>query len=295
MTRRQKELRIRSRGLGDYVRCVQLSGVLIAGCLFMPGCSGGEDPGESGSGGSTSTTATNPTDDTPNGDHQTADQVAVIPTDTQSTEPMTPIIQESEKTSRAREVFASLMTPLTPEEWDAAQLELEQLGEDATPVLIKALESNNLVEREMAAQELVILVLDVSDYREQLLAALNDDSVQVRGVCAVALLTQSPESADRVMAALIDVLGTGDASLREMASVNLRTFPEVVIAELPQVIEALRDAPPKVALPLIAALEAAGPQAADASDVLHELAEGDNAEIAAAARQALATIDGTTE
>ncbi len=223
-------MRIRNWGLGDYVRCVQLSGVLIAGCLLMPGCSGDEDPGASGSGGATSTIATNPTEDTPNDDRQVADPVTDTPLDTQPTEPATPIVQESEQTSRAREVFASLMTPLTPEEWDAAQLELEQLGTDVTPVLIEALESNNLVEREMAAQELVILVLDVSDYREQLLAALNDDSVQVRGVCAVALLTQSPESADRVMAALIDVLGTGDASLREMASVNLRTFPEVVIS-----------------------------------------------------------------
>jgi hypothetical protein len=202
---------------------------------------------------------------------------------------------ESPETQRARELFATMLHPTSAEEWDAAHQELEGLGQAVTPVLIEALKSDDQIEREMAAQELVMLGLDVSRYQAELLAALDDPSEQVRGVCAVALLTQSPESAEPVIAVLIDVLDTSDPSLREMAAVNLKTFPEVVVSQLPQVLAALETAPAEVAVPLIESLAVAGPSAAGATDVLNDLAAGDDAEIAAAARAALDAINPPAE
>lgn len=301
MTGRPSGVKTRDQHAGLRRRVARLSAAMVLS-LQMYGCGGEENAAENRA-AATATTASGSShaEIRPADDHEREVESHQSGTTIDSTsssvlpDPMLPMQTESPETQQAREIFASLLGPLTPEEWDAAQLELERLGDAVTPVLIEALESNSLIEREMAAQELVMLVLDVSDYQNQLLTALDDPSVQVRGVCAVALLTQSPESADRVIAVLIDVLRTGDSSLREMAAVNLSTFPEAVVGELQQVIKALPGAPPNVAIPLIQALEVAGPQAVEARSVLEELANGPDPEIAAAAQQALETISGPAE
>ncbi len=274
---------------------------VIALCLLVVGCSSDDaDPGTSSA--ATTTAASTTTDNADNGGEaptdtstSSGDESTTDATDDATSTPMIEQPADSLETQRARELFATLLNPTSTEEWDATRIELEGLGPAVTPVLIEALQSDDQIQREMAAQELVLLVVDVTGYETELLAALEDPSEQVRGNCAIALLTQSPGSAERAIAVLIDVLDTADPSLREMAAVNLKTFSEVVVSQLPQVLAALQDAPAQVAVPLIESLAAAGPQASEASEVLNELAAGDDAEIAAAARQALDAINPPAE
>jgi hypothetical protein len=275
----------------------RLHWVVLALCLLLAGCNSdepGSDAGpvsgtSEGNQGPQATTAhSNSTEDA----EATTDETTDSEVNDNSADPPPP---GSPETVRARELFDSLLSPQSQQEWDQAQADLKGLGAAARPVVLEELASSDQARRIMAAQELVLLDLDFSDETDDLLAALDDESEQVRTYCAFVLLTQSPDAAEQAVATLIDVLRGTDAAMSEMAASYLQIFPESVLGQLPLVIAALRDAPPKVAVPLIEAIAAAGPQAADANEVLTDLAESDDAEVAAAARQALDAISGTSE
>lgn len=283
-------------------RSLHITASAVAFCLLLVGCSGDEADSSTSTTSAATTDSTATTDNVDNGGDASADTSTSTggesTTDAANDAASTLMIEqptESAETQRARELFATMLNPTSAEEWDAARLELEGLGQAVTPVLIEALQSDDQIEREMAAQELVLLGVDVSQHHAELLDALDDPSEQVRGNCALALLMQSPESAERALAVLIDVLDTPDPSLREMAALNLKNFNEVVVAQLPQVLAALEIASAEVAVPLIESLAVAGPSAADATDTLQALAAGDDAEIAAAARAALDAINPPAE
>ena len=194
-----------------------------------------------------------------------------------------PVISE-----RAAAVWAQLNSAdITPESWEQAQAEQIGLGAESVPVLVQALESGDVMQRELAVSLLMQLGPDVPGVDEPLIRALDDASPFVRANAATALSTR-PGHEERVIPVLTELLSCDDPQLRQMAATNLNNFGTEAAACVPQLSRALIDAPPEVLLPIVELLGRIGPPAEAARPQLQQIAfeqEGDAREAATAALQ----------
>lgn len=187
--------------------------------------------------------------------------------------------------TRATAAWERFNHPGSPEEWEQAQQELIDLGADAAPVLVQALQSGFAPEREMAAGLLMQLGPDVPGVTKPLLAALSDESPFVRANAATALCFR-PGHEDQVVPVLAALLASDDPHLRELAAMNLSNFGPEAAGSVPHLTQALERAPPDALRPIVELLGRIGPAAEPARPKLQQIAfeqEGDTREAATAA------------
>ena len=98
------------------------------------------------------------------------------------------VASNNAQSQAAREALQILVTPGSdPEAWDAAQQRLVNMGAEAVPVLIEALQSQNAIEREAAATVCALAGASDSALQAALVECLSDDSAFVRANAAAAL------------------------------------------------------------------------------------------------------------
>lgn len=180
---------------------------------------------------------------------------------------------------------------VTPQEWEQAQSELIGLGAESVPVLVQALETGDPMQRELAVTLLIQLGPDVPGIDEPLLNALVDESPFVRANAATALSTR-PGHEERVIPVLTELLSSDDLQLRQMAAANLNSFGPEAAACVPQLSQALVNAPPEAILPIVELLGRIGPAAEAARPQLQQIAFEQQGDTRAAATAALERIAG---
>ncbi|MCA8995512.1 MAG: HEAT repeat domain-containing protein [Planctomycetaceae bacterium] len=104
--------------------------------------------------------------------------------------------------------------------WESTFEALVSLDHDAVPLLKIKLRTGDPLEREMASTVLAQLGPIADGAAEELTRALADPSVYVRANVA-ATLVQLPGSADRAVPVLIQLLGSSEPELRQLAVTNL--------------------------------------------------------------------------
>ncbi len=190
----------------------------------------------------------------------------------------------------AQEAFSVLITPGSDSAaWEAAQLQLVELGAGAIPVLLSGLKSANAIKRETAATVCALTGAEDARIQTALLKCLSDESSFVRANAAAAL-AQVPEHQPQVMATLTDLLADSDPQLRRMAAANLGSFGAEASAELPKLTAVLADNDAEVVTPVIQLLGRIGPSAVDAVPQLQKIAFEQDGELKQAAEQALLLI-----
>lgn len=203
-------------------------------------------------------------------------------------------VQPSPEQREAASAFATMTAQnITPEEWDAAHQKLQEMGATALPVLLKGMQSDVQVEREMASTMLALVGADAQPAAGQLRLALEDESMFVRANVATALL-QMPEQVDAVLPVVSEILKSDEVNLRQMAAMNLANLAavdaEVAQPLLPTLIERLDDEDRVVVYHIVQLLGRLGPGASGALPKLEGIDAGDDEELQAAITTAVEQI-----
>jgi hypothetical protein len=256
-----------------------LKAVLLS--ALAVGCASGESPTDAGK------TASEATGD-----------AAATPPTAAATEPPTgdPATlapdEPSPQDQAARTAFRTMTSPgVSPQEWEAANQKLQDIGAPALPVLVEGLGSDVTVNREMASTVLALFGSAAKPAAQDLIAALEDESIFVRANVAAALL-QMPEHVDRVVPVLAEFLAGDDVDLRRMAAMNLAAVDvEQARPLMPQLITSLGDSDREVVYYAVQLLGRMGPEAATALPKLRALETDGDPELKSAAATAILQIE----
>lgn len=193
--------------------------------------------------------------------------------------------------AQARNLFEILASPSTRlEDWDQTHQELLELGESTVRVLAEKLKQGTAVERELAATTLALLGPDAVLARNELLQALEDDSLFVQANAAAALV-QLPDGAGQAIPTLARLLSADDPQLRQLAAVNLNAAGAATAGHLDSLKLALsQENTVEVLTPVVELLGRIGKPAEAALPELRKIAFEQSGELQAAASSAIHLI-----
>lgn len=218
--------------------------------------------------------------------HETTNPETATPSETKPVEFKTEIVAAFEK----------LVNPTDSiEEWEKANQELLEFGQEAIPLLADKLKNGNEIERETAASAIVALGSDAKAALPELRLALKDVLPFVQVNAAVALI-QFPDEHKKAIPALVALLEHSDESVRQMATMNLAilgTEASNHVADLTRMLE--KSDGPDLLLPVVELLGRIGPAAEDAVPKLKQIAFEQKGEISAAANSAIKLIQSQPE
>lgn len=159
-------------------------------------------------------------------------------------------------------------------------------ADDPLPALIRALRSQNPVERVRAAKDLGRLGWLARDAMPALVKALHDDDGKVREAAAHAIGLMGPEA----LPTLTEMLRHEDKYVRRHAVWALGKLGPLARPALPNLCQSLRDVDPRTASGAAQSLGSLGADGADAVNALAEAMRGTNIVLCRLASKALSQI-----
>ena len=180
------------------------------------------------------------------------------------------------------------------EGWDAAQQALEKLGRDAIPALRRALNSEKMIERELATMTLAILGPDALDAADDLLKLLDDESLFIRANAA-AVLSLMPEPPLIVLKTVTNLIERPQPEWQTTGIVMLRSFGQRASSSVPLLIAQLAGAESKLRGEIARTLGIVGRGVDEAEAALRDLVRDENALVRAAAHEALSQLAASPE
>ena len=159
-------------------------------------------------------------------------------------------------------------------------------ADDPLPALVRALRSQNVMDRLRAAKDLGRLGWLALDATPALVGALDDADAKVREAAAHAIGGMGPES----LPALVAMLAHADKYVRRHAVWSLGKLGPLACPALPDLCHSLKDADPRTASGAAQALGNMGADGADAVVSLAEAMRGTNIVLCRLASKALSQI-----
>jgi HEAT repeat protein len=204
--------------------------------------------------------------------------------------------QPSAEERAARDAFLTMTREdVSQDDLDDAMEKLLAIGAPAAPVLAQGLRADEPLEREMAAMMLASLGRDAAAARDELTAALKDDSAFVRANAATALAQMEGQTAV-VLPVFAEFLGGEDENLRKMMATNLGVLDASDAKPLlGRLTELLQHMDRDVQLAVVAFLGRMGADAQTAVEQLKALDTTDDAELETAVTAALLQIESGAE
>lgn len=258
----------------DRAICRQTLAALVL-LVVLPGCRAEEPPPDSAE-----------TESAPRTEEKSPVEAAPVPVERTL----------SAEEQAAQDTFSKMTRDgVSQNELDDAIEKLMAIGAPAVSILADGLRADEPIKREMAATMLASLGRDAAAAREELIAALKDDSAFVRANAATALAQMEGQTAV-VLPVFAEFLGGDDDNLRKMMATNLAVLDATDAQPLlGQLTELLQNMDRDVQLAIVAFLGRMGADAQAAVNELTALDTSDDAELEAAVTAALMQIESEAE
>lgn len=187
--------------------------------------------------------------------------------------------------------FSKLIVPSNSlEEWEQAQQNFVQLGEQAIPFLRHQLRHGDEIERETAGSLLVLFGEHAQPAIPELTHALAADSPYLRANAAIVLM-QFPGERSRAIPIFVKLLQHEDSGVREMAAMNLAVIGDEATPHVDELAAALDSSPEaNTLLPVVELLGRIGPPARTAVPRLKQITFEQEGNVRTAAESAIQRI-----